>query len=344
MFRIRSWSRCALAVIAGSLALGASWSSARGDLAPNFPPYKSKAGAPIAGIKVGLASNAAGAYVWDTDLAAWTNPLMVNRVQTSFAFGQCFGGGMIENLRANAAAAGSNFSATSASQWNEFATYRGAAGQTADWVDTYIAGSWGLLAPRHDTTASDAWRNDPYGSAGNNLGWERAQWMDNGTGAANKLNDFGRDNRYAILWSGSPNAIDWNQLEVAYSLLTLPIIGYNYDPSKVFILAGMGVGDAGLPPALAGVPNLLPATPMLLQATLAGMAMLGAADQLLFMANDHGVINILGKSYEQPKWSEDEPPNWDPEWGNIPSSWLPTPGTGILLALAGMLGARRRRA
>jgi len=328
------------AAMVGMVGVASLASTAQAQLDPLFPAYRSKNLAPIAGIKVGLAAQG-GAVVWDTDLANWTNPLMNNQVKTSFAFGQCFGGGMLENLQVNAAAAGSNFSGTSASQWNEFAFYRRPGG--ADWVDTYTTGSWGVFAPRHDTTASSAWSNDPFGSAGGNLGWEHAQWLANAAGNTIKLNDAARNNRYAILWSGQPNNIDWDQLQNMYTLLTLPVIGYNYNPQNVFVLAGNGAADAGVPAGLAGVANLMAATPINLQMTLGGMANLGAMDQLFFLANDHGVININGITHVQPKWDGYETPDWDYEWGHIPQSWLPTPGTTALLGLAAGLMARRRR-
>lgn len=327
-------------VVVGAGLVLAAGSGAYGQLDPNFPGYQMK----VPGVRVGLATNNANAQVWDSDLANWTNPLMMNRVKTTFAFGECFGGGMLSDLKTNAAAAGDDFSGTSASQWNEFATYRGAAGKPSDWVDTYNAASWGLAAPRHDTTASGAWRNDPYGTGAGNLGWEHAQWQENGAGAANKLNDSARDHRYAILWSGSPNGIDWDQLNTAYALLTTPILGYNYDPTKVYILAGQGIADPNVPAGLMGAPNLIPATPGNLQATLGGLAGLNNMDQLFFLANDHGVIDINGMTHIQPKWDQDYEPEWTPEWGNIPQSWIPTPGSGVVLALAGLAAMRRRRA
>jgi hypothetical protein len=320
-----------------AVALGLSLASyASAQLDPNFPVYKSKNAAPIAGIKVGLAAQN-NATVWDTDLAMWTNPLMVNQVKTTFAFGQCFGGGMIEDLRNNAAAANSDFSGTSAAQWNEFAFYPRPGG--TDWVDQYTIAA--APAPRADTIASNAWLNDPFGTAPGNLGWEHAQWQSVGAGNAVKLNDAAANNRYAILWSGDPNNTDWNQLSAMYNQLT---VGYGYNANNIHILAGAGAADPLLPPALALAPNLRSATPNNLQMTLGGMNNLGAMDQLFFLANDHGVININGVTHRQPKRDGYNMPDNDPIWGHIPQSWVPAPGTTAFLIMSAGLATRRRRA
>lgn len=320
-----------------AIALGLSCAAvSHAQLDPMFPVYKSKNAAPIAGIRVGMAAQG-NATVWDTDLANWTNPLMMNQVKTTFAFGQCFGGGMIEDLRNNAAAANSDFSGTSAAQWNEFAFYPRPGG--TDWVDEYIAAA--APAPRVDTIASNAWLNDPFGTAPGKLGWEHAQWQSVGAGNAMKLNDAAQANRYAILWSGDPNNTDWAQLSAMYTRLT---VGYGYNANKIHILAGMGAADPLLPPALLAAPNLSAATPMNLQMTLGGMNNLGAMDQLFFLANDHGVININGITHRQPKRDGYNQPDYDPEWGHIPQSWIPTPGTTALLMMGAGLASRRRRA
>lgn len=308
---------------------------AHAQLDPNFPNYKSKNAAPIPGIRVGMAAQN-NATVWDTDLANWTNPLMQNQVKTTFAFGQCFGGGMIEDLRNNAAAVNSDFSGTSASQWNEFAFYPRPGG--TDWVDEYINAA--APAPRADTIASNAWLNDPFGTAPGKLGWEHGQWQHVGAGNAVKLNDAAMANRYAILWSGDPNNTDWAQLSAMYTRLT---VGYGYNANKVYILAGAGAADPLLPPALIAAPNLSAATPNNLQMTLGGMNNLGAMDQLFFLANDHGVININGVTHRQPKRDGYNMPDYDPEWGHIPQSWIPAPGTTAFLAISAALATRRRR-
>jgi hypothetical protein len=367
-------ARRSLLVLASSPMLALTWGQALAQLPAGFPATVNMPAA----ARVGLATNAANTQIWDSDLANWTNPLMANGVRTTFAFGQCFGGGMLDRLQANAAANGRAFSGTSASSWNEFAYYRGAGGAASDWVDTYTAASWGLFAPRHDTTAGGAWRNDPFGTAPGQRAMETAQYRENGAGGALTLSSSPRANRYAVLYSGGPNAIDWDQLNTMYTLLTTPIVGYNYDPSKIFILSGNGVGDAGyagLPggSALLTAPNVLPADKMLLQNTLAGMAGLNGNDQLLFLANDHGVIQAPGgRILRVPKRESDYPsypPSYQPLPGypgstmgdlgymfdlSDPMNWqvradfaqyqvTPTPGALALLGLGTLIGTRRRR-
>lgn len=357
----RRSSALRIQVITASVSLAVCCASALAQLPVGFP---NTVNLPV-GVKVGLAAQ--DGVVWNTDLAAWSNPLMANQVEMTYAFGECFGGGMLDSLQANAAAANDDFSGTSASQWNQFAIYRGTAGKAADWVDTYTAGQAPAPgAPRHDTTAGDAWLNDPYGTAPLQLSWETAQYRENAAGGAITLTDMAVANRYAILWSGQPNNIDWDQLNTEYDLLTAT---YNYKPANIFVLAGTGLpgATAALPAgsALLTAPNLTNALINILHLDLTSLTNLDDEDQVLFWANDHGVIQggnapaVMVPRYGGPGTYSPPPTNALPDIYDMsdPSNWVvqaqwvpdevavPEPST-IALVVIGIsvtMGCRKRR-
>lgn len=238
--------------------------------------------------------------VWDHDLAAMVAPLAAAGTQLNFAFGQCFGGGMIDNLVS--IGGGADLTATSASRWDEFAYYRrpiAIGGVDTDWVDTHIDAEL-PASPTIERIAYNAYRNDPWGVSpvaprGNERRLETAQWGQVAAAAGTRTLDTKVDaNRYAVLYSGQPQAEDWEQLELQFDVLTNV---YNYDPANIFVVAAAGFASipAGnlLRDPIAGIPaaNGMPATvddlDSLLTVTLGG---LGMDDQLFFLANDHGVL------------------------------------------------------
>jgi hypothetical protein len=332
--------------------------------------------------------------IWDHDLANMVRPLAGAGVQLNFAFGQCFGGGMIDDMLGVAGDAlrpgvgGNNLTATSASRWDEFSWYRrpvAMGGVNRDWVDTHNNAML-PVAPSFERMAYNAFRNDPWGTSlvaprGNEGRFETAQWGQRGAASgANNLTT--RNNRYAVLYSGDPNAIDWEQLGTAYTRLT---VNYGYNPADIFLVADAGFASipAGNPlrnamtgiPAANGIPATLGDLNNLFALTLNN---LNANDQLYFLANDHGVLQTQqmqpGCWMRVPKRpGEGSPGQWPSELPPAPSSpgsqylgsitemfdidpltgswtvkpsyeqyYVPTPGSMTLAGL-GLLALSRRR-
>lgn len=305
----------AFALIAGAaIALSIADAAAARQSGPASPPFPAFADQslvmPVMGgppERAGLATkNANIAPIWDHDLAAWSAPIAMAGAQLSFAFGQCFGGGMLDNLKNLGAG---DISATSASRWDEFAWYPrplAQGGINKDWADVYLdkLASAAGPGPLYRDLADHAYKNDPWGTfagapRGNEAARETAQWAERGfLPGFLAPDDQARNNRYAVLYSGEPNAVDRAQLNRAFQILTNPA-GLNYRRDRIYVVAGNGAleplpaGAGDIYDPVNGVPmaNRLDATPAdlqnLLTVTLAG---LGAADQLLFFANDHGVL------------------------------------------------------
>jgi len=317
-------------ILIGSFSLAIYCASAPAQLPAGYP---AAVNCPP-GVNVGLATSL-GAPVWSSDLANWTQPLMQNQVETTFAFGECFGGGMLDPLQANAAAAADDFSGTSACQYNQLASYPTAATPT-DWVYGYTGYQSGAGPDRADTTAGQAWLGDGYSTAPGNLGWETAQYRDNLNGGPVKLTDVPAANRYAVLWAGQPNMIDWDQLDEEYDTLTSPAFGWK--AANIYVLAGAGA--FAVPAGLLVGANVQPATAANLQLLLTSPGGLDATlddnDQFFFMAADHGVVQGLGGAAVVV-------PRWTPSSTNNPPPYMPSSypyGSGLSsYGSVGALGA-----
>ncbi|MCW5754956.1 MAG: hypothetical protein KIT24_09655 [Phycisphaeraceae bacterium] len=320
---------------------------------------------------VGL-STSAGKPIWDDELANYAKPLAMAGVKMAYGFGQCFGGGMIQDL----VALGGDISATSATKWSRPAYYRESTPPAAaapvrpglafaavannhnyDWVDSYIQANGG--GANHLNAANDAWRYDPFGTnpatnrGPNEMGGiEFGQFGQTAAGAAAGFNHgVAAANKFAILYSGKPNAIDGEQIVDAWNML----VGvYGYMPANIQVLYGAGVAPVGAPAAMVG--QTVAATDVNMMIAYANLGGLTAMDQLFFLANDHGTAwnDLMGNRnrfyLDVPK----TPSQWSPSqgldqygpdtnWSTVPY-YVPTPGTATLLAIGAMLTTRRRRA
>jgi hypothetical protein len=331
-------------------------------------------------------STSAGTPIWDDDFANIATPLAVQGVNMTYVFGQCFGGGMVQDIVQIPASVNpiARVNATSAAKWFQPAYYRvpprvpappppQANNSNTDWVDWYTemsrpgrGGAGG--PPTHFESAMNAWWNDPFGNSPNPLrtrgpdetGTEEAQFRETIPGLAalvgHTMNPNGR--RYAMLYSGKPNAVDREQILTMYDVL---VTGYGYNPADIFVLYGTGAAALGAatPPALAG--RVWPAT--LNDYADQMVAIMGRVatdpnpglNQFFFFSNDHGTAwNDLmspdrSRYLDVPKTPDAyggsqglQAYGADTNWATLPY-YVPTPGGAIVLGLAGLACGRRRR-
>lgn len=368
------------------LALGLSMLAGAAQAQTVIPdPARNKGTLMGAPWKVGLATNA-GMPVWDADLAAMARGLARGGTKMAFGFGTCYGGGMTQNLAALGAEVGGGavtLTATSASRWNEPAFYpdglvanRARPGLTAarpandhyyDWVDSYVDSFAG--AANAINAAENGWRHDPFGSNPTvdqgptevTRARENAQYRQTNA-AARGFNHMmpAQANKYAILWSGQPEAPDRAQLVRQYNQL----IAQGYAAANISVLVGAGAAD--------GIAGMLPAGTLVQQATgvnlqgvFTGLAGLTAMDQLYFLANDHGTAwnaNMpINRWVEMPKlpvypsgsggssgsgtlpYDLENMPSGGDFVGYFGQYYVPTPGTLALFGTGVAAVARRRR-
>lgn len=370
MLRNRMLTTVSLVLLAGAVAQAAPMGTPLHPF-PAFVPVPMPGPNAVGENRSGLATNGAlAAPIWAEDLRAMAAPLALKKVQMNFSFSQCFGGGMIERL--TTLPGGAKITASSASQWNEFAWYPG--GGKKDWARAHIDALAGAAAsPAVDTYINGAYINDDYGVVRSVPPWEHAQFQETPAAGAGKLTDKAMGNRHAILYSGEPNAIDKAQISDLYA--TLLAAPYNYPAANIRVVYGNGLAPMAPSPVDQFVPGDLPGIPMgnIVSATFgdltgvfAGMGGLGENDQLFFFANDHGVVqaDFMKKwmriprrpSSQQPPTSSPSDPYGQlmgmfdfsgsepqplPEWAEY---YVPTPGAFALLGLSGIFAAKRRRA
>jgi hypothetical protein len=237
--------------------------------------------------------------VWDDDLAAMAMPAVQGGTRFIWAFGQCFGGGMFDEL----VALGGTQSGTSAARHNETSRYpkRPPNGVGHDWVTRYVMAMGAAATAR--PTAAFAAANDPWGTNPGAprimeaMGTEHPQYFSVGAGADNLM--LHQPGGLAILWSGQPNLYDRDQIVAALNQLVA--MGYTRD--RIFVFYGSGVLRQNHPIVQGHMvdPNTgMPLVPSitLRAATLNAldglfMARFGPAarckpSSVFFLANDHG--------------------------------------------------------
>ncbi|MFA6046285.1 MAG: hypothetical protein WC718_14975 [Phycisphaerales bacterium] len=340
-----------------SLSAALSLVLASGAFAQNTPPTIRPFDVMPNQWRVGLAGND-GTPIWGDALANMVTPIAQNGTKIAFAFGQCYGGGMLTNLSTiNAGPNGVaiNISATSASSWHQTAWYPapingvsvrpGLTGANTpndhsyDWVDSYVDHFGGNVTA--SAAADLAWTFDPFGT---NVGpvnaagrvdrgpvervraREIAQYFNVGTGGT--LTHNVQTNKQAILYSGKPNAADADQMSQAWASLRAD----GYAAANIHVLFGAG-WDPLNPNAIV---NMLPlaarnqaieATENNLANTIANIGAIANLDQLFFLSNDHGTAR--NNAWPANRWVETPKPGDGPSSG----SQLPydlegyTPGT-----------------
>lgn len=318
-----------------SAVLGLALAAHAQNVPPTVRPYDVKPNQ----WQVGLAGHDNNP-IWGEAFANMAAPIAQRGTKMAFAFGQCFGGGMLTNLAGinplmNGPAL--NVSATSASSWHQSAWYPapingvsvqpGITGANTpndhsyDWVDSYVDQFGG---PVPSSAAADgAWTFDPFGT---NVGAvnapgrvdrgpvERArareisQYFNVGTGGT--LTHNVQNNKQAILYSGKPNAIDADQIGNAWDSL----IADGYAAGNIHVLFGAGWNPQN-PDAIVG---MLPvaARNQAQEANFTNLANVFTAltlapnlDQLFFLSNDHGTAR--NNAWPANRWAEVPKPGAD---------------------------------
>lgn len=356
-------SRVSYASVRFVAGLGAALSLALAASAQNNTPPTTRPFAVMpAQWRVGLAGYD-DVPVWGDAVANMATPIAQRGTKIAFAFGQCFGGGMLTNvagINPLMNGPGLNVSATSASSWHQTAWYPapmngvavrpGLSGANTpndhsfDWVDSYVD-QFGGNTPA-SVAADLAWAHDPFGT---NVGpvnaagrvergpieraraRETAQYYNVGAGGA--LTHNVQNNKQAILYSGKPNAIDADQIGQAWARLRAD----GYAAGNIHVLFGAG-WDPQNPDAIV---NQLPlaARNQAQEANLNNLANTFLAisniqnlDQLFFLSNDHGTAR--NNAWPANRWVEVPKPG-----DNSPSSgstlpydlegWIPGTDPGL---------------
>ncbi|MFL5347149.1 MAG: hypothetical protein ACJ8AT_20380, partial [Hyalangium sp.] len=268
---------------------------------------------------VGAAGN-----VRDDQLAGMAAPAVQGGTRFIWAFGQCFGGGMFDEL----VALGGTQSGTSASRHNETSRYpkRPPNGVGHDWVTRYL----GAMAAGNTarTTAASAAANDPFGTNPGAprfmevMGTEHPQYFSVGAGADNQM--LFQAGGIAILWSGQPTIYDRDQIVAALGKLVA--MGYTRD--RIFVYYGSGRLRQNHPIVQGHIIN--PATGMLLnppitlraatQNALSGLFAMrfGPNAQckpgsVFFLSNDHGFNTSINLGAAAPRGSDIGDPDAYPD-------------------------------
>jgi hypothetical protein len=236
-----------------------------------------------------------------------------------WAFGQCFGGGMFDEL----VALGGTQSGTSAARHNETSRYpkQPPKGVGHDWVTRYVQAMGGGAMAR--ATAAFAAANDPFGTNPaaprfmEVMGTEHPQYFSVGAGADNlTLHQAGG---LAILWSGQPNLYDRDQIVSALNALVA--MGYTRD--RIFMFYGAGrlrqnhpivqghiLDPMGMPlvPGITLRAATLNALDGLFMARF-GPAVMCKPSSVFFLANDHGFNTAVNMGDAVPRDGDMGDPN-----------------------------------
>ena len=239
--------------------------------------------------------------VQDADLANIVrNPIMQMGAQAVWVFGQCFGGGMFDELNA----LGGTQSGISASTFNQLANYPNPGpnppgGNGLDFVWAYINGM--KVTPRAESIAAVGAGDDPFGPnndpitpRGNEpIGAEQPWYFSTGAGADN-LQVARQPRGIAVLWSGDPGIVDRDQIIKVVNTLTTT---FGYQPKQIFVLYKSGM----LPTGMGGDPlgNQLKNLNIVLRAATKkqltnlfnqafGANQMVKPNFIFFLANDHG--------------------------------------------------------
>lgn len=297
-------------------------------------------------------------WVSDTDLGGATMGGLAinNNAEIMWVFGQCYGGGFLDELNA----LGGKQVAGTAARHDETARYPlfcNAGGVRADWIDAYahvFAANITALDMIDLASTDDPWGTNPglampgacvdnmippyNGPAllgmrrGEAVNSEHPQFYTIGNGAAIKIELTLPQNRLAILWSGQPNWVDEGQIATMVDKL----LAMNHLPSRIFILfrngkvppaniggriaLNIGAGAGQVPAA-----NVRVAEKCALEKVFNDHYGVGKPNPelLFFFANDHGANTGQNNGNATPRHAES--PNNIPDLPSDESDW---PGSG----------------
>ena len=257
-----------------------------------------------------------------------------------FVFGECFGGGMIDELDAIVSQTTNPTSIVSASFFNQRALYPlNEGGNDLDFVWAYYIALGTLNNPTAQPVAAQAAANDPFGWGaspspprnGEVLGSETPEYYSNNGGDTIALKRNNNEVNRIILWAGIPEATDDYQLsELVKTFLDL---GYKKENIVVFFGAGWYTpGNSILVKTMKDTgfkaSHLRLASPGDLQTQLDKWALPAGTQNppkfFFFLAADHGCNNAFQLAdWEKRNGEEPLAPGGEGAWGNGPGSQPP---------------------
>ncbi len=223
-----------------------------------------------------------------------------------FVFGECFGGGMIDDL--NDLPINNPISIVSASFFNQVALYPLAGGNGNDFVWAYVHALANLINPTAQTIAAQAATDDPFGWSprptparnGETRGSETPEYYSWNNGDNTAIVRPANETNAVILWAGRPKQVDDQQLAQMF----LNLIARGYNPNNIVVLFASGA-PANSPALVAAMQNvyggnmshLRPATQAALTNVLTTWAFPAGVQNppqyVFFMAVDHGCNNAF---------------------------------------------------
>jgi hypothetical protein len=264
---------------------------------------------------VGWVAVGANGNVQDDQLAGMAAPAVQRGTRFIWSFGQCFGGGMFDEL----VPLGGTQSGTAAARHDETAYYPDPNGVGEDWVNFYVMSMVGGANTARAMAAAAA-ADDPFGTNPNAaritevMSSEHPQYFSVGAGADGLTLRQYRRTGIAILWSGQPKIYDRDQIVAALDAL----VAMGYARDRIFVFYGSGKLQAGHPIVQGHMANFNP--PITLRAAtrraLGGLFMmkLGAMarcrpDFAFFLANDHGYNTGVNNGNPVPRDGVPNDPN-----------------------------------
>jgi hypothetical protein len=269
-----------------------------------------------------------------------------------YVFGECYGGGMIDDLRLKVVL--NPMSIVTAAFFNQKANYPSRPGNGTDFVQAYINALNALPVNNNNTAqqlAAQAATDDPYGWSANPnparqgepMGLETPEYYSQVRGDGISLQRPAGEVNTVILWAGQPEVDD--DIQLSQLIGTLLALGYSKDNIVVFFGAGRYSGAQGFSRVAATMQannfdptHLRVADPADFNNVLRGWAFPANVNNppqfFFFLADDHGCNNAF---MNQEKGGNGLPgqhgggpvPTGGPDpWGNDGGSQLPQPPRG----------------
>jgi hypothetical protein len=254
-----------------------------------------------------------------------------------YVFGECYGGGMIDDLAANVVF--NPMSIVSASFFNQTASYPMAGGNGTDFLWAYLRALGKQKKPTAQSVAAQAATDDPFGWAakpnrarvGEKLGSETPEYWSQNVMDISLLRAQGEVNS-VILWAGQPEVEDDKQL----SQLIVTLLNLGYDKDNIVVYFGSGFYSPQKSQLVATMKNnnfdpthLREADPTDLAKVLAQWAfpanVANPSQFFFFVAADHGCNNAFMPQEKTGNGGGAIPQGGDDAWGNDGGSMLPYP-------------------
>ena len=251
-----------------------------------------------------------------------------------YVFGECYGGGMIDDLAANVVM--NPMSVVTASFFNQVAVYP--AGNGTDFIWAYIN-----AIPAKDVAqplAAQAATDDPFGWAarpnparnGEKIGTETPEYYSQVGGDMISIKRPANEVNNVILWSGQPEVVDDRQL----SALIVKLLALGYSKDNIVVYFGLGFYSPANSTLVATMQannfdptHLRQADPADFVRVLGQWvfpANVGAPPQFMFfLANDHGCNNAFMAEEKSGNGGGAVPTGGPDPWGNNDGSMLPYP-------------------